>query len=92
MLYASYQRNLLGEPPGETHDEHRSVRREQNSDALTENRNARIKEGIHAALEASHILYPAVAAPPFESIRLPKGVIVRFVREDGSILTTANVW
>jgi hypothetical protein len=32
----------------------------------------------------------AVAAPPFESIKLPKGVIVSYVRTDGSILSTAN--
>ena len=32
----------------------------------------------------------AVAAPPFESIRLPKGVIVSYVRSDGSILSSAN--
>jgi len=31
-----------------------------------------------------------VAAPPFESIKLPKGVIVSYVRSDGSILSTAN--
>ena len=34
--------------------------------------------------------YPAVAAPPFQSIKLPKGVIVSYVRSDGSILSTAN--
>ena len=56
-----------------------------------EERNARIKEGIHAALEASHVKYPAIAAPPFESIRLPKGVILSYVRMDGSVTTTANV-
>jgi hypothetical protein len=32
----------------------------------------------------------AVAAPPFQSIKLPKGVIVSYVRSDGSILSTAN--
>jgi hypothetical protein len=57
----------------------------------TEERHARIKRGIHAALLASHTQYPAIAAPPFESIRLPKGVIVSYVRADGSVMTTANV-
>jgi hypothetical protein len=32
----------------------------------------------------------AVAAPPFESIKLPKGVIISYIRSDGSILSTAN--
>jgi hypothetical protein len=57
----------------------------------TEERYARIKRGIHAALAASHTQYPAIVAPPFESIRLPRGVILTYVRADGSVTTTANV-
>jgi hypothetical protein len=57
----------------------------------TEERHARIKRGIQAALLASHTQFPAIAAPPFESIRLPKGVILSYVRADGSVITTANV-
>jgi hypothetical protein len=53
----------------------------------TEERHARIKRGIHAALVASHTQYPAIAASPFESIRLPKGVILSYVRADGSVMT-----
>jgi hypothetical protein len=57
----------------------------------TEERHARIERGIQAALLASHTQYPAIAAPPFKSIRLPKGVVLNYVREDGSVVTTANV-
>jgi hypothetical protein len=57
----------------------------------TEERHARIKRRIQAALLASHTQYPAIAAPPFESIRLPKGVILSHVRADGSVVSTANV-
>lgn len=92
MLYAPHQRHAHGEPLGENHEEYRSVATEANSYVPTENRNARIKDGIHAALAASHILYPSVAAPPFDSIRLPRGVIVSFVRRDGSVVTTGNAW
>jgi hypothetical protein len=33
----------------------------------------------------------AVAAPPFPSIKLPRGVVLSFVRVDGSVVRTANV-
>jgi hypothetical protein len=44
----------------------------------------------NCALQTGDTLSRAVAAPPFESIKLPRGVIVSYVRCDGSILSTAN--
>jgi hypothetical protein len=83
--------NALGEPVMETLRNLWSAGKGATNYLTHEERTARIRQGLNAALEASHAQYPAITAPPFESIRLPKGVILSYVREDGSVVTTANL-
>jgi hypothetical protein len=51
-------------------------------------RDARFEDAIFRVVESACV---TVAVPPFESVKLPRGVIVSFVRADGSILRTANI-
>jgi hypothetical protein len=51
-------------------------------------RDARFEEAIFRVVESACV---AMAVPPFESVKLPRGVIVSFVRADGSVLRTANI-
>jgi hypothetical protein len=51
-------------------------------------RDARFENHIFGFVDRQ---YPAVAAPPFQSIKLPRGVVLSFVRADGSVVKTANV-
>jgi hypothetical protein len=51
-------------------------------------RDARFEDAIFRTVEAA---CPAVVVPPFETIKLPRGVVVSFIRTDGSVFRTANI-
>jgi hypothetical protein len=51
-------------------------------------RDARFEDAIFRVVEGASL---AVSVPPFDSVKLPRGVVVSFVRADGSILRAANM-